>query len=262
MRCLRRPRLWLHGAELAAAVMVVLVVMVVTTVGPLDAVFSVIDGFCGFTISLPVRYSTLSVLFASCLFVFDFIMIVSLFYTNGGVTLLLSYASRFLGSGYTIAGADVFVVPLCFFLFLFRLFLAVVAFVFFIFLFFCLFLSLVPVPAVPRKKMPADAPASEIAAHLSKFTAGIKAGVSQAEMSFKHTGEDGLAYQGKDVSGGYFGDFGGRYIPETLVEAHRYRGVRACGCPAMENMPGLLAEISVDSRHSCSLVETRVEALR
>lgn len=40
-------------------------------------------------------------------------------------------------------------------------------------------------------------------------------------MSFKHTGEQGLAYEGKDVSGGYFGDFGGRYIPETLVEAHR-----------------------------------------
>ncbi|CAM9828625.1 unnamed protein product, partial [Ectocarpus fasciculatus] len=67
----------------------------------------------------------------------------------------------------------------------------------------------------------ADAPASEIAAHLKKFTEGLKAGITSAEMSFEHTGEQGLAYEGKDVSGGYFGDFGGRYIPETLVEAHR-----------------------------------------
>lgn len=81
-------------------------------------------------------------------------------------------------------------------------------------------LSLLPAPG-PRKKLPADAPTSEIAAHLSKFTAGLKVGVTQAEMSFKHTGEEGLEYKGKDVSGGYFGDFGGRYIPETLVEAHR-----------------------------------------
>lgn len=70
--------------------------------------------------------------------------------------------------------------------------------------------------------MPADAPTAEIAAHLKKFTAGLKTGITQAEMSYKHTGEQGLAYTGKDVSGGYFGDFGGRYIPETLVEAHRY----------------------------------------
>eukprot|EP00904_Undaria_pinnatifida_P001388 jgi/Undpi1/1124/HiC_scaffold_10.g04586.m1 len=70
-------------------------------------------------------------------------------------------------------------------------------------------------------EMPADAPVSEIAAHLSKFTAGLKAGITQTEMSFTHTGKEGLEYKGKDVSGGYFGDFGGRYIPETLVEAHR-----------------------------------------
>lgn len=67
----------------------------------------------------------------------------------------------------------------------------------------------------------ADAPSSEIAAHLKKFTEGLKAGITESEMSFEHTGEEGLAYEGKDVSGGYFGDFGGRYIPETLVEAHR-----------------------------------------
>lgn len=69
--------------------------------------------------------------------------------------------------------------------------------------------------------MSADAPSSEIAEHLKKFTAGLKAGITNAEMSFEHTGEEGLSYEGKDVSGGYFGDFGGRYIPETLVEAHR-----------------------------------------
>lgn len=66
-----------------------------------------------------------------------------------------------------------------------------------------------------------DAPVSEIAAHVKTFAAALKAGIDGAEMSFKHTGADGIAYEGKDVSGGYFGDFGGRYIPETLVEAHR-----------------------------------------
>lgn len=76
--------------------------------------------------------------------------------------------------------------------------------------------------------MDADAPASEIAAHLKKFTEGLKAGITSAEMSFEHTGEQGLAYEGKDVSGGYFGDFGGRYIPETLVEAHRSGSPLVC----------------------------------
>lgn len=73
----------------------------------------------------------------------------------------------------------------------------------------------------PGPQVAADAPTSEIAAHLKKFTEGLKAGITSSEMSFQHTGEQGLAYEGKDVSGGYFGDFGGRYIPETLVEAHR-----------------------------------------
>lgn len=78
------------------------------------------------------------------------------------------------------------------------------------------------VPAgVCLSQVAADAPAAEIAAHLKKFTEGLKAGITAAEMSFKHTGEEGIAYEGKDVSGGYFGAFGGRYIPETLVEAHR-----------------------------------------
>lgn len=71
-------------------------------------------------------------------------------------------------------------------------------------------------------QLPADAPVAEIAAHLKKYVAGLTAGLEGAEMSFKHTGEQGIAYQGKDVSGGYFGEFGGRYIPETLVEAHRW----------------------------------------
>lgn len=71
------------------------------------------------------------------------------------------------------------------------------------------------------RQVAADAPASEIAANLKQFTEGLKAGITASEMSFEHTGEQGLAYEGKDVSGGYFGDFGGRYIPETLVEAHR-----------------------------------------
>lgn len=71
------------------------------------------------------------------------------------------------------------------------------------------------------RQIAADAPTSEIAAHLKKFTKGLKAGITDTEMYFEHTGEEGLVYEGKDVSGGYFGEFGGRYIPETLVEAHR-----------------------------------------
>lgn len=71
-------------------------------------------------------------------------------------------------------------------------------------------------------KVSRDAPSSEIAAHVTKFTAGLKAGVDASEMSFVHSGEKGLQFWGEDVSGGYFGEFGGRYIPETLVEAHRW----------------------------------------
>lgn len=80
-------------------------------------------------------------------------------------------------------------------------------------------LAIIPMHCLPQ--VSADAPSSEIAAHLKKFTAGLKSGVTSSEMSFEHTGKEGMAYEGKDVSGGYFGDFGGRYIPETLVEAHR-----------------------------------------
>jgi tryptophan synthase beta subunit len=31
----------------------------------------------------------------------------------------------------------------------------------------------------------------------------------------------GKVYANTDMSSAYFGEFGGRYIPETLVEAHR-----------------------------------------
>lgn len=67
---------------------------------------------------------------------------------------------------------------------------------------------------------------TEIAAHLTKFVSSLTGALQGAEMSFTHTGQEGIAYQGKDVSGGYFGDFGGRYIPETLVEAHRWAWLR------------------------------------
>lgn len=67
--------------------------------------------------------------------------------------------------------------------------------------------------------MAADAPASEIAANLKRFTEGLKAGIEASQMSFRHTGERGPAYKENHTSGGYFGDFGGQYIPETLVEA-------------------------------------------
>lgn len=67
--------------------------------------------------------------------------------------------------------------------------------------------------------MAAEAPSAEIAANLKKFTEGFKAGITASEMSFEHTGEQGLAYEEKDVSNGYFGDYGGQYIPETLVDA-------------------------------------------
>lgn len=66
-----------------------------------------------------------------------------------------------------------------------------------------------------------EAPPSEIAANLKTFTAGLKAGITASEMSFEHTGEQGPAYKGKDVSDGYFGDYGGQFIPETLVDALR-----------------------------------------
>lgn len=71
-------------------------------------------------------------------------------------------------------------------------------------------------------KVSPDASSSEIAARVTKFTAGLKAGIDASEMSFVHSGEKGLPFLGEDVSGGYFGEFGGRYIPETLVEAHRW----------------------------------------
>eukprot|EP00903_Cladosiphon_okamuranus_P005323 g5321.t1 len=67
----------------------------------------------------------------------------------------------------------------------------------------------------------ANAPASEIAANLKRFTASLKAGIRASETSSTHTGDPGPAYKEKDSSGGYFGDFGGQYIPETLVEALR-----------------------------------------
>lgn len=69
--------------------------------------------------------------------------------------------------------------------------------------------------------MSADAPASEIAENLKRFTERLKAGITASEMSFEHTGDQGLVYVGKDVSESYFGEFGGRYIPETLVKAMR-----------------------------------------
>lgn len=84
-------------------------------------------------------------------------------------------------------------------------------------------------PHTATRQVAADAPASEIAAHLKKFTESLKAGITESEMSFEHTGDEGLAYKGKDVSGGYFGEFGGRYIPETLVEAHRWGSSHGSG---------------------------------
>lgn len=61
----------------------------------------------------------------------------------------------------------------------------------------------------------------EIATHLKHFTASLKAGVTSSEMFFEHTGEREMEYERKNVSRGYFGDYGGCYIPETLIEAHR-----------------------------------------
>lgn len=80
-------------------------------------------------------------------------------------------------------------------------------------------LPLYPMGCCSARQVAADAPASEIAESLKRSTKGLKAGVTASEMSFTHTGAQGPAYESRGVSGGYFGDFGGRYIPETLVEA-------------------------------------------
>lgn len=73
-------------------------------------------------------------------------------------------------------------------------------------------------------QVPTEAPSAEIAAHVKGFVAALKAGGDGSEMAFEHTGNEEPGFQSVDVSGGYFGDFGGRYIPETLVEAHRCYG--------------------------------------
>lgn len=69
----------------------------------------------------------------------------------------------------------------------------------------------------------AEAPASEKRAHITKFTQSLTSGLADGQATYKHTGikDAGKEYVNHDIKGAYFGEFGGRFIPETLVEAHR-----------------------------------------
>eukprot|EP00953_Heterococcus_sp_UTEX-ZZ885_P037533 19281-Heterococcus_DN1.PRE.1 len=102
----------------------------------------------------------------------------------------------------------------------------------------------------------ADASSADKRAHIREFTKSLTKDLKNDQLTYKHTGikdtvagsnrscqraavclvrasnkqpqytEQALTYAGKvyantDMTSAYFGEFGGRYIPETLVEAHR-----------------------------------------
>ncbi|CAM9331807.1 unnamed protein product [Chrysoparadoxa australica] len=70
-------------------------------------------------------------------------------------------------------------------------------------------------------RVPANAPIAEKAANLKDFTANLTSLLKDNHLAYKHNGTPGAKFPEVDTSASYFGDFGGRYIPETLVEAHR-----------------------------------------
>jgi tryptophan synthase beta subunit len=60
------------------------------------------------------------------------------------------------------------------------------------------------------------------AAQLKDFVHSLTSALKGDQLTFKHTGKKGdLPFAKTDMSKAYFGEFGGRFIPETLVEAHR-----------------------------------------
>ncbi|KAG5180854.1 tryptophan synthase [Tribonema minus] len=72
-------------------------------------------------------------------------------------------------------------------------------------------------------KISPDASSADKRAHIKAFTQSLTQGLKDGQMSYTHTGaeETSDAYAAADMKAAYFGAFGGRYIPETLVEAHR-----------------------------------------
>nr|AFA52582.1 tryptophan synthase alpha/beta chains [Vaucheria litorea] len=59
--------------------------------------------------------------------------------------------------------------------------------------------------------------------HIKKFTANLTKDLNEGKLTYKHTGTENpyAEYKNADMRSAYFGDYGGRFIPETLVEAHR-----------------------------------------
>jgi len=66
----------------------------------------------------------------------------------------------------------------------------------------------------------ADAPTADKCAAVKVFVESMKEARVPSE-NFQAGGEKKGAFQSPETSGSHFGEFGGRYIPETLIEAHR-----------------------------------------